>query len=49
MMLSLATFGPIYSVVYTEVAIDPDGVVAKMTAPDPDIWCGGVVILDDAG
>jgi hypothetical protein len=37
MMLTLATFGPIYSVVYTAVAINPDGTLAKMTAPDPDI------------
>lgn len=37
MMLSLATLGPIYSVVYTAVAINPDSTLAKMTAPDPDI------------
>ncbi len=37
MMLSLATVGPIYSVVYTDVAIHPDGKLAKMTASDPDI------------
>jgi hypothetical protein len=37
MMLSLATLGPIYSVVYTTVAINPDGTLAKMVAPDPDI------------
>jgi hypothetical protein len=37
MMLMLATVGPIYSVVYTEVAVDPDGMVAHMTAPDPNI------------
>ena len=37
MMLSLATLGPIYSVVYTTVAINPDGTLAKMTASDPDI------------
>jgi hypothetical protein len=37
MMLSLATLGPIYSVVYTAVAINPDGTLAKMTASDPDI------------
>ena len=37
MMLSLATLGPIYSVVYTMVAINPEGTLAKMTAPDPDI------------
>jgi hypothetical protein len=37
MMLSLATLGPIYSVVYTVVAVNPDGTLAKMTASDPDI------------
>lgn len=37
MFLSLATIGPIYSVVYTGVALDPDGFLAKVTAPDPDI------------
>jgi hypothetical protein len=37
MILSLATLGPIYSVVYTVVAINPDGTLAKMVAPDPDI------------
>jgi hypothetical protein len=37
MMLSWATLGPIYSVVYTAVAINPDGQLAKMTASAPDI------------
>ncbi len=37
MMTSLATLGPIYSVVYTVVAVNPDGTLAKMTASDPDI------------
>lgn len=37
MFLSLVTIGPIYSVVYTDVAIQPDGFLAKVTAPDPDI------------
>lgn len=37
MMLSLATLSPIYSVVNTVVAINPDGMLAKMTASDPDI------------
>jgi hypothetical protein len=37
MMLSLATLGPIYSVVYTAVAINPESTLAKMTASDPDI------------
>mgnify|MGYP000885584436 CR=1 FL=1 len=42
MMLSLATLGPIYSVVYTAVAINPDGQLAKMTASDHDIPKGVV-------
>jgi hypothetical protein len=37
MFLALAVFGPIYSVIYTDVAVDPDGFLAKRTAPDPDI------------
>jgi hypothetical protein len=37
MMLSLAALGPIYSVVYTDVAIYPDGKLAKVTSSDPDI------------
>ena len=37
MFLSLATLGPIYSIVYTDVALHPDGFWAKVTAPDPDI------------
>ena len=37
MMLSLAALGPVYSVVYTTVAINSDGTLAKMTASDPDI------------
>lgn len=36
-MLSLAVLGPIYSFVYTEVGIHPDGFLARGTAPDPDI------------
>ena len=36
-MFSLATLGPIYSVVYTSVAIHPEGKLAKLTASDPDI------------
>ena len=35
--LSLAFLGPIYSVVYTGVGLDPHGPLARMTAPDPDI------------
>ena len=37
MFLSLAALGPIYSVVYTVVAINPDSTLSKMTASDPDI------------
>lgn len=37
MMLSLAAIGPIYSVVYTSVGVNPDGFLAKVTAPDSDI------------
>ena len=37
MMSSLAVLGPIYSVVYTNVAIHPDGQLAKVTASDTDI------------
>jgi len=40
MMLSLAALGPIYSGVYTEVAIHPGGFLDKVTAPDPDIPVG---------
>ena len=41
MMLSLAGLGPIYSVVYTHVAIHPGGFLEKVTTPDPDIPTGG--------
>jgi len=37
MMLSLAALAPIYSINYTWVATHPDGFLAKVTAPDPDI------------
>ena len=37
MILSLAVLGPIYSAVYTEVGIHPDGFIARVTAQDPDI------------
>jgi hypothetical protein len=40
MILSLAVLGPIYSAVYTEVGIHPDGFIARGTAPDPDIRKG---------
>jgi hypothetical protein len=37
MMLSLVALGPIYSFVYTEVGIHPDGYLAQGTALDSDI------------
>jgi len=37
MFLSLAVIGPLYSAVYTEVGIHPDGFLARVTALDPDI------------
>ena len=37
MMASLAVLGPIYSVVYTEAGIHPDGALAHGIATDPDI------------
>jgi hypothetical protein len=37
MFLSFGLLGPIYSVVYTDVAIHPNGFLARVTAPDPDI------------
>ena len=37
MLLSLAALGPIYSFVYTEVGLHPDGFLAQGTAADPDI------------
>ena len=40
MMLSLAVLGPIYSVVYTDVAIPPGGFLDQVTAPDSDIPSG---------
>jgi hypothetical protein len=40
MMISLAALGPIYSVIYTEVAIHPGGFLDQVTAPDPDIPTG---------
>jgi len=33
----MAALGPIYSVVYTMVAVNPDSALAKGTAPDSDI------------
>jgi hypothetical protein len=40
MMVSLAVLGPIYSVVYTEAGIHPDGLLARGIAPDADIPVG---------
>jgi len=37
MFLSLAVIGPLYSAVYTEVGIHPDGFLARVTALDPFI------------
>lgn len=37
MFLSLAVIGPLYSAVYTDVGIHPDGFLARVTAPDSDI------------
>lgn len=37
MFLSLATLGPIYSFVYTEVGVHPEGWLARGVAPDADI------------
>jgi hypothetical protein len=37
MMTFLAVLGPIYSVVYTETAIHPDGFIGRITAPDSNI------------
>lgn len=42
MMLSLLTLGPIYSMVCTTVAINPDRTLAKVAVPDPDIPTGVV-------
>jgi hypothetical protein len=40
MMFSIAVLGPIYSFVYTEVGIHPNGFLARGTAADPDIPTG---------
>jgi len=37
MMLSLASVGSMYSFIYTEVGIHPNGMMANLVAPDPDI------------
>lgn len=37
MIGSLFALGPFYATLYTHVAIHPDGFLAKVTAPDPDM------------
>jgi hypothetical protein len=37
MIGSLFALGPLYATLYTHVALHPDGFLAKVTAPDPDI------------
>ncbi len=37
MIGSLFTLGPLYATLYTHVALHPDGFLAKVTAPDPDL------------
>ena len=37
MFASLAVLGPIYSVIYTEIGLHPDGFLARGAMPDPDI------------
>jgi hypothetical protein len=37
MISSLLILGPIYSVLYTVTAVNPDGFIARITAPDLDI------------
>lgn len=37
MIGSLFVLGPFYATLYTHVAIHPDGFLAKVTAPDPDM------------
>ncbi len=54
MIASLAVFGPIYSVVYTDVGIHPNGVLARGTAQDPDtpktlLVLSGMISLEFGG
>jgi hypothetical protein len=42
MLGSFFILGPVYSGVYTDVALDPKGFFARVTAPDPDIPKGVV-------
>ena len=37
MISTLVMLGPVYSVVYTITAVNPNGFLARITAPDPDI------------
>jgi hypothetical protein len=37
MIASLAVLGPVYSVIYTEIGLHPDGFLARGAAPDPDV------------
>ncbi len=37
MIGSLFALGPFYATLYTHVALHPDGFLAKVTAPDPDM------------
>lgn len=37
MVGSLFILGPFYATLYTHVGIHPDGFMAKVTAPDPDV------------
>jgi hypothetical protein len=40
MFISFGILGPIYSAIYTEVAVHPGGFLDRVTAPDPDIPTG---------
>lgn len=40
MFVSLGVLGPIYSAVYTDIAIHPGGFLDRVSAPDPDIPTG---------
>lgn len=40
MFISLGILGPIYSAVYTDVAVHPGGYLDRVTAPDQDIPTG---------
>lgn len=40
MFISLGFLGPIYSAVYTDVAVHPGGFLDRVTASDPDIPAG---------